>query len=149
MAKPEIKAETGTEAGTETAGKSKKKLIIIGVIVALVVFAGLSQTVFKKKGPAPAAAKGVVMVLEPVHVNLADGRYLKMTMALQMTATADKKVDGSQALDVAVANLSLRRVIDMSTPAQRAAIKAELKRAIAEKYDKQVMDLYITEFITQ
>ena len=148
MAKP--KASDGTSTGTETAGKSKKKLvIIIGVIVALVVCAGLYLTVFKKKGPPPAPKAGAVLVLEPIHVNLADGRYLKMTMALQMTATADKKVDGSQAMDVAVSNLSLRRVIDMSTPAQRAAIKAELKTAIAEKYEKQVMDLYITEFITQ
>jgi len=138
------------QTGTETAGKSKKKLVIIGVIVALVVCAGLYLTVFKKKGgPPPKPVAGVVLLLEPIHVNLADGRYLKMTMALQMTATAEAKPDGSKALDVAVANLSLRRVSEMSTPAQRAAIKTELTREIAKKYDQKVMDIYITEFITQ
>jgi flagellar protein FliL len=143
------KTKTDDETKTETAGKPKKKLVIIGVIVALVVCAGLYLTVFKKKGPAPAPVAGVVLVLEPVHVNLVDGRYLKMTIALQLTADAEKNMDGSKALDVAIANLSLRRVSDMSTPAKRAAIKAELKTAIAEKYEKKVMDLYITEFITQ
>ena len=147
MAKLKTDDETGT--GTKTAGKPKKKLVIIAVIVALVVCAGLYLTVFKKKGPAPKPVAGAVLVLEPIHVNLADGRYLKMTMALQMTAVAEAKPDGSKALDVAVANLSLRQVKDMSTPAQRAAIKAELTRAISEKYEAQVMDIYITEFITQ
>ena len=145
-----LKSNDETEAGTEKPGRPKKKLVIIGVVVALVVCALLSQTVFKKKaGPAPAPVAGVVLVLEPIHVNLSDGRYLKMTMALQMTAGAEAKPDGSKALDVAVANLSLRRVSEMSTPAQRAAIKTELTRAIAKKYDEKVMDIYITEFITQ
>lgn len=150
---PKLKSkEAGT--GTETAGKQPrkmpgKKLVIIGVVVALVVCAGLYLTVFKKKGPPPKPVAGAVLVLDPIHVNLADGRYLKMTMALQMTADAEAKPDGSKALDVAVASLSLRQVKDMSTPAQRAAIKTQLTGAIAQKYDKKVMDIYITEFITQ
>ncbi|MGV8846794.1 flagellar basal body-associated FliL family protein [Tessaracoccus sp.] len=129
-------------------GKRKKLLIIAVAAFALAVAAGLNLTVFKKTGPPPAPVAGVVMVLDPVHVNLADGRYLKMTMALQMTADAAKP-DGAKALDVAVTNLSLRRVSEMNTPEQRAAIKKELTGLIAKQYDKQVMNVYITEFITQ
>lgn len=148
MAEPEKKKKKNKLAAV-LAGQSKKKLLVVGVLVALVIGAGLYLTVFKKAGPPPAPVAGAVLLLEPVHVNLADGRYLKLTMALQLTADAGAKVDGSKALDVAVTDLSLRRVSEMDTTAQRAGIKTELTTAIKKKYDKAVMDVYVIEFITQ
>jgi flagellar protein FliL len=145
MAEPKKKSLVAVLAGAS----KKKKILVVGVLAALVVGAGGYLTVFKKAGPPPAPVAGAVLLLDPVHVNLADGRYLKVTMALQMTADAGAKQDGSKALDVAVTDLSLRRVSEMDTPAQRAAIKAELTTAIKKKYDKAVMDVYVIEFITQ
>lgn len=143
-------AETAEAEAPETPAKSRRKLVIVAaVLVVLVAVGGFFLLGGKGSDSKPAPKPGQVLQLEPVSMNLADGRYLKVTLALQLTADVKEAPDGAKALDAAVSQLSLRRVSEMSTPAQRAEVKQHLAKTIEDRYDGEVMDVYITEFITQ
>lgn len=134
----------------EAKPSSKKKVLIAMVVAVLLSGGGVFFFMTKKDAPEPPPEPGEVIVLDPLHVNLADGHFLKITLALQAPKDAKEKPDGSKALDAAVSYLSLRPIADMSTPKTRAALKENLVHAIEERYeDKTVMDVYVTEFVTQ
>lgn len=142
------KAEEGGKAP-----RSRKKVLIVALVL-LLVGAG-AYLKLGKAGPADAAPKpGIVLKLEPITLNLAEGHYLKLTLALQFTADAGggahgEKPDGSRALDLAIAQLSNRRIVELNSAGARTKVKAELMRAIGEAYDHDVMDVYFTEFVMQ
>lgn len=143
-------AQIDESTATETPTKSRKKLVIVAaVLVVLLAAAGFFLLGGKGAHAEPAPKPGQVLQLDPVSVNLADGRYLKVTLALQLTADVKEAPDGAKALDTAVSQLSLRRVSEMSTQAQRAAVTRRLAKTIEARYDGEVMDVYVTEFITQ
>jgi len=139
--------------------KSKKKKLFIVAIV-LVVAAAAYMFVLK---PKPAASgepvPGAVVKLDPLTLNLDGGHYLKLSMALQFTAAASggggghggaaEEPDGSKALDIAIAQLSNRKIAELNTAQARDAAKAKLLGAIEEAYHHEVMDLYFTEFVMQ
>jgi flagellar FliL protein len=136
--------------------KSKKKLIII---VLVLVLAGAGAYVMLGKGKKPAAplppVAGTVLALDSVTLNLADGRYLKLGMALQFTKEASVSgagvpaLNGSKALDLAIAQLSDLPIIALNSAAARSKAKATLMKAITKAYDGAVMDVYFTEFVMQ
>jgi len=136
------------------APKSKKKLIIIGAV--LVVAVAAYMFVLK---PKPAAGgppqPGLVVKLDPLTLNLDGGHYLKLSMALQFTASASggghggDEPDGSKALDLAIAQLSNRKIAELNTAQAREAAKQKLLTAIEDAYEHDVMDLYFTEFVMQ
>lgn len=134
-------------------GDKKKKLLIIGAV--LLVAAAAYMFVLK---PKPASGgppvPGAVVKLDPLTLNLDGGHYLKLSMALQFTANAaagESKdgPDGSKALDLAIAQLSNRKIAELNTAAAREAAKKKLLTAIEEAYEHKVMDLYFTEFVMQ
>ncbi|HET8615677.1 MAG TPA: flagellar basal body-associated FliL family protein [Actinomycetales bacterium] len=128
---------------------SKKKLIIIAVVVLLAVGGGVKFFVL---GGSTAPAKpqpGAVLKLDSINVNLADGHYLKLGLALQTTTKASADIDGSQALDIAIAQLSGRKMDELAVPAKREKAKTALVAAISKAYDGEVMDVYLTEFVMQ
>ena len=134
--------------------KSKKKLIIMLLAVVLLLGGGAGAYLMlgKKSGKAAAKPKpkpGAVIPLDAITVNLADGHYLKIHLALQATASAGEKVDGSQALDLTVAEFSNHPMAEYSSEAGRDKAKAELLAAIEKAYDDQIMDIYFTEFVIQ
>lgn len=134
--------------GEEPQG-GKKKLGIILVVVALVAAGGMYFFMSKKNAPEPPPKPGKVIKLDPLHVNLADGHFLKISLALQAIEGGHGDPDGSKALDEAVSYLSLRPLADMNTPATRAHLKENLIKRIEKRYDHEVMDVYVTEFVTQ
>jgi flagellar protein FliL len=153
------KGKKGKKGGKDAAPTSKKKkLMIIGAV--LVVAAAAYMFVLKPK-PAPSGEPepGMVVKLDPLTLNLADGRYLKLALALQFTAAASggggghgggaEEPDGSKALDIAIAQLSNRKIAELNTAQAREAAKAKLLASIEEAYHHEVMDLYFTEFVMQ
>lgn len=151
---PAAKDAGGKPDAGEKAPRSKKKLIIV-VLVLLLVGAG-GYLKFVKAAPAEAAPKpGTVLKLEPITLNLAEGHYLKLTLALQFTAAASAaaehgdKPDGSRALDAAIAQLSNRKIVELNSAGARAKVKADLMKEIGEAYEHKVMDVYFTEFVMQ
>jgi flagellar FliL protein len=140
---------TGSADGDEPkrGRKGRKKLV---VVVLLVVLAG-GGAVFLRGHSAPAAAPvpGAVLKLDPIYVNLTQGHYLKLGLALQETTTAGKDLDGSHALDAAISVFSGQNMADLTDTTTRNALKAHLVEQIRTLYAGQVMDLYLTEFVMQ
>jgi flagellar FliL protein len=153
----DLAGKKGKKGAKDGAPKSKKKkLIIIGVV--LVVAAAAYMFVLKPKPAATGAPEpGLVVKLDPLTLNLDGGHYLKLSMALQFTVAgsgggghgAAAEPDGSKALDLAIAQLSNRKIAELNTAAARDAAKAKLLAAIEEAYEHDVMDLYFTEFVMQ
>jgi flagellar FliL protein len=82
-------------------------------------------------------------------LNLADGHFLKLKLALQATVEAKEEPDGSKALDIAISELSNRPMTDLASNAAREKAKGELRAKINKAYGGEVMDVYFTEFVMQ
>ena len=142
------------EKGAEEAPKkSKKKLIII--IVALVIAVGGGGAggyfIFAPSTPAVEVAPtpGIVIPLEAVTINLADGHFLKLKIALQATAEVAEALDGSKALDICIDLFSNRSLAELSSNDERKRMKKELAEKVEKAYEEEVMDVYFTEFVMQ
>jgi flagellar FliL protein len=141
----------------EAPKKSKKMLMII--VIALVVLGGGGGGAYfmlaggEKKVEAP--VKGEVVALEnPLTVNLADGHYLKVGFALQMTEeAAGAEIDPSEAIDLAIDQYTGVEIAELQTEKGRTKAKDELLERIEKAYnvdDKHiVMGIYFTQFVTQ
>jgi flagellar FliL protein len=125
---------------------SRKRLIIIAAIV-LVLAGGAGYWFVLKPGPS-VAQPGAVDPLNAIQVNLADGHYLRVGLALQLTKDA-QDIDGSKALDAAIGLFSGVSVSQADDAASREKLRAKLVRTLASRYDGKVMNVYFTEFVTQ
>jgi flagellar protein FliL len=155
--KPPKEAGAALKADKKASGKddkpgrtgSKTKLIVIVLVALLAVGGGAWFFVLRAPSAPPAPKPGAVLKLEPINVNLADSHYLKVGLALQTTTAASPDIDGSQALDIAISQLSGRAMSDLGAPAKREKAKEALVAAVSEAYDGEVMDVYFTEFVMQ
>src|SRR3954469_6786399 len=131
----------------------KKKLLLI--VLVLLVAAGGAAYFFLFAGASAKAAepeKGSVVTLDPIAVTLAGGGYLKIGIALQLTADAgEESPDGSQALDLIIATFSQANPADVT--GARDALKEALEKKIVDAYTEDgtemVMGVYYTEYVTQ
>ncbi len=142
----------------EAPKKSKKMLIII--VLALVVLGGGGGGAYfmlagGKDEKVPAPVKGEVVALEnPLTVNLADGHYLKVGFALQMTEeAAGAEIDPSEAIDLAIDQYTGVEIAELQTEKGRIKAKEELLERIEKAYNVDgkhlVMGIYFTQFVTQ
>jgi flagellar protein FliL len=145
-------------ADDEAPKGGKKKLLIIGLVAVPAIVAAAYFFVFSGGGEAeaePVHEPGTILAVDPVAINLAGGSYLKLGLALQYTAEYDAAgghgggpvYDGSQALDLAIAQFSGAALTDVQT--NREALKAALQESIVHAYHDSVMSIYITEYVTQ
>ena len=126
----------------------KKKLVIVAVLV--LVLGGAGYWFFlKPSGPPPPPEPGEVLVMEPVQINLEGGHYLRIGIALQMTASVAHAPDGSKALDAVIDLFSGRDMAEISKAKERQELKEELLETLVDKYEGKVMGVYFTEFVTQ
>ncbi len=141
-------AVTAVAEGDAPPKKSKKKLIII--VVALLVVGAAAYILVLKPKPAEAEEPepGKVVAMEPIQVNLEGGHYLRIGVAIQLTADAHA-ADGSKALDATIEMFSGRSVEELADHKERSKLKKELLHHVEEAYHHEVMDLYFTEFVTQ
>ena len=136
-----------SEPPTRTkAGKGRKVQILV-VCVLLIATAGYFFLLKPSAAEAP-PEPGEVVTLEPIQVNLAAGRYLRIGIALQLTADAEE-VDGSSALDATIELFSGEDIEVLTRPETRAEMKKELQETLLERYEGDVMDVYYTDFVTQ
>ena len=147
--------KSGDEQVQEAAGGRKKLLMIAVPLVAVVAgwyflmgpaAAGDGEHEAPKKPEA-----GEVVSLEPITMNLADGRLLKVGLALQVVAkpSSGHGVTGAVALDEAIAYLGGRTYNELVSPEARQAAKDELSKRVAERYHHDVIEVYFTEFVMQ
>jgi flagellar FliL protein len=148
-------AEKTKPEGEETEAKGgKKKLLVIVAVLLVAVGAGAYFFLFSGSGDAKAAPpeKGAVVALDPIAVNLAGGGYLKIGIALQLTADAgEESPDGSEALDLVISTYSQANPTDVITA--RDALKEAVEKKIVDAYKEDgteiVMGIYLTQYVTQ
>jgi len=115
-----------------------------------------------------AHAAGPIVEAEPITVNLSDGHYLKVGLALQMAAPeGEAAAEGggghgggeaeaepaagltARALDEAIALFPHHSMEELTDLARRAEVKEHLAERIREVYTDEVTDVYFTEFVMQ
>jgi flagellar protein FliL len=142
-------AEKAPEKEAEAEGEKKggkKKLIII--VVAVLAIAGAGYWFFlKPSGPTPPPEPGEILTLDSTQINLADSHYLRLGLALQLTADAHE-ADGSKALDAAI-ELFSNKPLEAVEGHHREQLKNKLEKELEHLYEGDVMDVYFTEFVTQ
>jgi flagellar FliL protein len=161
----------------EAAGKSGRGNIVPAVVVAVgllgagyfVAGRGDAPTAAAEEAPAEAGEageaseaeeEGPVVPVEPVTVNLSDGHYLKVGIALQLAVdpegggghgSGEAMTEGetAKALDHAIDLFGRHSMDELSDPARRAEVKEQLAAAVREAYHGHVTDLYFTSFVMQ
>ncbi len=140
-------------------GGSKKKLVVI-VVAALVVVAAAAYFLVLAPGgdgkDADAPPKVVAVVqFEPHSLNLADGHYLRLGFALELAKTGGghgggDELDAAPALDAAIAVFSGRTVAEVTDPAAREQMRAELLAKVQEHYGEDVVvGVKFSDYVTQ
>lgn len=127
-------------------GGKKKKLLIVALV--LVVALGAGWWFFLKPSGPSEPVPGEVVTLEPIQINLADGHYLRIGVALQLTAEAHE-ADGSKALDAVIELFSGADREALVKAGHRKDLKHELEEKLDHSYHGDVMEVYFTEFVTQ
>jgi flagellar FliL protein len=153
------KAEGGDAKG------GKNRLIMIALVVVALV-GGIKGFVLGG-GKAAAAgpvtttttAPGPVVTLEPVTLNIAGGRFLKVGFALQLSGdhtgdahakdSSDPTKGYARAVDMAIEVLGGRKFEELVTTEGRSAAKEELAHRLEEAYPHEVEGLYFTQFVMQ
>ncbi len=156
-----------TEAASADAPAAKKggrKRLLVVLPVLLAVAAG--GWMFLKPGPPANATEkiepGPVVQLEAITLNLSDGHYLKLGLALQLTEQAGEEaaaahaegpaeplVDGAKALDAAISVLGDRTYAQLLAKGGRAKAKTAVEAEIKHRYEGKVMGVYLTQFVMQ
>ncbi len=143
---PPAAAATG-EVRVVKKGGGRKKVIMIVVLI-LAIGAAAYWFALRPTAEAKAPKPGEVVRLEPIQVNLSGGHYLKIGIALQLTADAHE-ADGSKALDATIDLFSGRSMSELGKQQTRAKLKKELEKELDHDYHGEVMGVYFTEFVTQ
>jgi flagellar protein FliL len=108
---------------------------------------------------------GPIQALDPITLNLADGHFLKVGIALQMAAVEEEggghgpskapEVPAAKALDLAISLLGSHTMDELAQPKARELVKSELSELVAEAYHDPeghgpvVTKVYFTEFVMQ
>lgn len=143
------KVETEAVDGEQTkAGGGRKKLLLVLLVLAL---AGAATWWFMLR---PASAKeaphpGEVVKLEAIQVNLTDGHYLRIGIALQATDKVKEELDGSKALDATIELFTGESQDQLARKPYRDGLKKKLEHRLEEAYEGEVMKVYFTDFVTQ
>ena len=107
------------------------------------------------------ATHGPVQNLEPITLNLADGHFLKIGLALQLAEAeggghgAAEELPAAKALDLAISLLGTHTMDELASPKQRELVKKKLSKQVAAAYldplthESLVTKVYFTEFVMQ
>lgn len=141
-----LASKAPADTATEPAGGGRSKLI--GIVLVVLAIGAAAWWFVLRPTPEAAPKPGEVVQLEPIQVNLAAGHYLRLGLALQLTESAHE-VEGSKALDAAIALFSGLSVGEVNKPSARDHLREELEAELEHRYHGDVMDVYFTEFVTQ
>jgi flagellar FliL protein len=132
------------------------------IIVVVLVAAGLGakMTVLKKPpaeeagGATTTLAGGELVAVEAMSVNLADGHYLKVGVAIELVEGEqakefEKSGETNKIRDLIISAASTRGAAELSTPEGKEAFKEELDHGAAELYEESYHGIYLTDFVMQ
>lgn len=117
--------------------------------------AGADAATTEAEAPVP----GLIATMEPLSVNLADGHFLKVGVALVLAEGIEPgefaKGEIAKAKDMLIDRLGGAKMDTLTTPEGRKALKEELTAKVKEIYTdpetKQptVLEVYFTDFVMQ
>jgi flagellar FliL protein len=142
-------AKTPEGLDEDEPGGGKKKLVIILVLVVALAGAGYWFFLKPSGGAEKAPEPGAVVKLDAIQINLADGHYLKVGIALQASKAAGEELDGSKALDQTIELFSGQSQEDLAKRAFREKMKSTLEHRLDEAYEGEVIGVYFTDFVSQ
>ena len=146
-------ADKDVQAGESGARVSRRKLLLVALPVVLLLLAGafffLRPPSEEEKLAKARPKEGEVVKLEPVNINLADGHFLKLGLALQATDKVEEAPNGAKALDLAIALFSGQEMAELKSGKNREEAKKHLAKEVGEAYHGEVMEIYFTEFVMQ
>ena len=161
----DVESGSGKDAGKD--GKKKKgKIKIILPVVVLIAVAGVGYKLGPGKTPAlapgattttttenPDDPPGEVATMEAINVNLADGKYLRIGVAVELgagIAAKDFEVTSLPKVGDLVIQVFQGQSMDvLQTSAGRDAVKAKLKSLALQTFKSDYRDLYFTDFVMQ
>jgi flagellar protein FliL len=171
------KEKEPADAETEETPKKSKKIKLIAAVVCLMIAAGAAYKLGSKSSTPPVAGEPTTttvliqklgcktksadaapigtVTLPSMSINLADGHYLRVTLALGMcddavVPTPDEFLSASApARDIAVQTLSGRTMAELSIEQSRDVVKEDLTTKISTAYPGQVYVVYFVEFVMQ
>jgi flagellar protein FliL len=142
----------------EAAPKKKSKMLLVIIAVVALGATGAGAFLMLRGGGSSteATAKpepGEIVKLDAVTINLADGHYLKLKLALQASADVKEGPDGSKAQGIAGDQLTGADMATLQTAKGRRLAQARLTHAIVKAYTEEeketVIDVYYPEFVSQ
>jgi flagellar FliL protein len=134
--------------------KKKRPWLIVVIALAVIAAAGVGFIIWRGASASPADAAsptpqaGELVTVDAVSVNLADNRYLRIGLTMQMSDQAGDVVV-AKAQDVVIDSMTGKSIDEVSDPQQRPAIKQMLLQKLNEVYAGQVLDIYFTDFVAQ
>lgn len=138
-----------TEVEAEGTTRSRGRTVLVLLLVVALVTGAAWWFLLRPASAEPAPEPGEVVALEPIQVNLADGHYLRIGIALQATVEVEEELEGSKALDATIELFTGRRQEDLARKPYRDELKEKLEHALEEEYHGEVMGVYFTDFVTQ
>jgi flagellar FliL protein len=159
-----------TETDTSTPAKKKggkRKIMLIGLVAVIAVGGFFGKGMLGGSAAAEEStttAPGPVITLSSITLNLADGHFLKLGLALQMAppepgaaaeeghgaAAEDDPTRGfAPALDLAIQVFGSRNMGQLLPPEGRQAAVAELVTKLHERYHGEIEGVYLHEFVMQ
>jgi flagellar FliL protein len=143
----------------EAKGGGKNKIVMIVVAVA-VLGVGAKMTVLKTP-PAEGAeattttmAGGDLVPVEPMSVNLADGHYLKVGVAIELVEGEDAKYfekagKPNKIRDLIITASAAKTMEELASPEGKEEFREMLDHGAHELYHESYHGLYFTEFVMQ
>ncbi len=132
----------------EAPRRSRKKLLVVVLVLLLAAGAAGWWFVLRPSPDAP-PEPGAVLKLDPIQVNLAQGHYLRVGIALQASKDAAADLDGSKALDTTIGLFSGQDMDRLTRTPYRNKLKRTLEHRLGQEYDGEVIGVYFTDFVTQ
>jgi flagellar FliL protein len=149
--------------------KGKKSNLVPAIVIAVGLILGGKMMGGGGSAAAPATATttttevaGPVVKLDPITLNMADGRFLRVGLGFQLTAEAGKKLGAeakpdttdaageyAKALDLAIDVLGGQNYSELVSPEGRESAKKELVDKLKHAYEGEIEDVYFTEFVLQ
>jgi len=153
----DAKGKKGKKGKDKSGGKSN---LVPAIVLALGIVGG---GYFMGQGGEGGAAAGPtttekpvlgeIATVEPININLKDGHFLRVGMALQLIEGIEKaefeKGKTAKANDVVIEMLGGSDMAEISTAEGREKVKKELKKQLEEVYEDEVTDVYFTDFVMQ
>jgi flagellar FliL protein len=169
MARKKKKGAEGADG--DEGGKGKKGNLVPAIVIAVGLVlggkmmggGGSAATTTVGEATTTTEAPGPVVKLDPITLNMSDGRFLRVGLGFQLTAeagaagghgeakpdTTDAAGEYAKALDLAIDVLGGQNYAELVSPQGRESAKKELVDKLKHAYEGEIEDVYFTEFVLQ